>query len=109
MNNENIFVYVTCKDRDEAISVGKAVVEARLAACANIIDGMDSIYWWNDQLQVEKEAVLIMKSRRDLFAELTEMVKSVHSYDVPCVVALPIESGNQDYLQWLNSETKTNN
>jgi periplasmic divalent cation tolerance protein len=104
---EFIFVYITCKDRTEALSIGKAVVEARLAACANIIDGMDSIYWWNDQLQVEKEAILIMKSRRDLFAELTEKVKSVHSYEVPCVVALPIEEGNQDYLNWLMTETKT--
>ncbi|MBD2629595.1 divalent-cation tolerance protein CutA [Trichormus variabilis] len=103
---EFIFVYVTCKDRAEALNVGKAVVEARLAACANIIDGMDSIYWWNGELQVEKEAILIMKSRRDLFTELTEKVKLVHSYEVPCVVALPIENGNRDYLNWLMTETK---
>ncbi|MEY2913023.1 MAG: Divalent-cation tolerance protein CutA [Cyanobacteriota bacterium] len=72
----------------------------------NIIDGMDSIYWWNDELQVEKEAILIMKSRGDLLEELTETVKSKHSYEVPCVVALPIEQGNQDYLNWLIAETK---
>jgi periplasmic divalent cation tolerance protein len=106
---EFLFVYVTCKDRAEALNVGKAVVEARLAACANIIDGMDSIYWWKGELQVEKEAILIMKSRRDLFTELTEKVKSKHSYEVPCVVALPIETGNQDYLNWLMAETKTTN
>ena len=103
---EFLFVYVTCKDRAEALNVGRAVVEARLAACANIIDGMDSIYWWQGELQVEKEAILIMKSRRDLFAELTDKVKSVHSYEVPCVVALPIEAGNEDYLNWLMAETK---
>ena len=103
---EFLFVYVTCKDRAEALNVGRVVVEARLAACANIIDGMDSIYWWQGELQVEKEAILIMKSRRDLFAELTDKVKSVHSYEVPCVVALPIEQGNQDYLNWLMAETK---
>ncbi|MDB9454321.1 MAG: divalent-cation tolerance protein CutA [Dolichospermum sp.] len=103
---EFIFVYITCKDRVEALNIGKAVVEARLAACANIIDGMDSIYWWNDELQVEKEAILIMKSRGDLLEELTETVKSKHSYEVPCVVALPIKQGNQDYLNWLIAETK---
>ncbi len=103
---EFIFVYVTCGDRTEAMNVGKAVVESRLAACANIIDGMERIYWWNDQLQVEKETILIMKSRRDLFPELTEKVKSVHSYEVPCIVALPIAAGNEDYLQWLMTETK---
>jgi periplasmic divalent cation tolerance protein len=57
---EFIFVYVTCKDRAEALNVGKAIVEARLAACANIIDGMDSIYWWNGELQVEKEATNVL-------------------------------------------------
>ena len=103
---EFIFVYITCKDRNEALNVGRAVVEARFAACANVIDGMDSIYWWQGELQVEKEAILIMKSRRDLFAELTAKVKSVHSYEVPCVVALPIEQGNEDYLNWLMAETK---
>jgi periplasmic divalent cation tolerance protein len=97
---EFIFVYITCKYRAEALSIGKAVVEARLAACANIIDGMDSIYWWNDQLQVEKEAILIMKSCRNLFAELTEKVKSVHSYEVPC------EQGNQNYLNLANDRNK---
>ncbi len=103
---EFIFVYVTCKNRAEALNVGKSVVEARLAACANIIDGMESIYWWQGELQVEKEAILIMKSRRDLFEELTEKVKSEHSYEVPCVVALPIQTGNQDYLNWLMAVTK---
>ena len=67
---------------------------------------MDSIYWWHGELQVEKEAILIMKSRRDLFVELTEKVKSLHSYEVPCVVALPIEAGKEDYLNWLMAETK---
>ncbi|MGL4376913.1 MAG: divalent-cation tolerance protein CutA [Microcoleaceae cyanobacterium] len=103
---EFLFVYVTCKNRAEALNIGKSVVEARLAACGNIIDGMESICWWQGELQVEKEAILIMKSRRDLFAELTEKVKSEHSYQVPCVVALPIQQGNQDYLNWLIAETK---
>ncbi|NET72001.1 MAG: divalent-cation tolerance protein CutA [Sphaerospermopsis sp. SIO1G2] len=104
---DNVFVYVTCQDRTEAIAVGKAVVESRLAACANVIDGVESIYWWNDQIQVDKECILIMKTRRDLFVELTAKVKSVHSYEVPCVIALPIELGNQDYLNWLTAQTQT--
>ncbi|MEA5572560.1 divalent-cation tolerance protein CutA [Calothrix sp. UHCC 0171] len=102
---EPVFVYVTCKDRAEAIQVGKSLVETRLAACANVIDGMDSIYWWKDQLEVAKEAILILKSRRDLLEELTKKVKLEHSYEVPCVVALPITGGNQDYLDWLLAET----
>ncbi|MBD2165579.1 divalent-cation tolerance protein CutA [Calothrix membranacea FACHB-236] len=103
---EPIFVYVTCKDRAEAFQVGKALVEERLAACANVIDGMESIYWWKGQLEVGKEAVLILKSRYDLLEELTKKVKLEHSYEVPCVVAMPIKGGNQDYMNWLLAETK---
>ena len=101
-----LFVYVTCKDREEALAVGKAVVEARYAACANVLDGMESIYWWNGKLEVDKETVLILKSRAQWLAALTEKVKEMHSYEVPCVVALPIEGGNQDYLNWLMAETR---
>lgn len=100
-----IFVYSTCANRIEALNIGKAVVESRLAACANIIDGMDSIYYWNGELQVEKEAILIMKSRDDLFEELMNKIKSMHSYEVPCIISLPINKGNEDYLNWLMTET----
>ncbi len=102
---EPLFVYVTCKDRAEALQVGKAVVEARLAACANVIDGMESIYWWKGQLEVGSEAVLILNSRRDLLEDLTKKIKLEHSYEVPCVVAMHIKGGNQDYLNWLLAET----
>lgn len=81
---EPIFVYVTCKDRAEALQVGKVLVEERLAACANVIDGMESIYWWKGQLEVGKEAVLILKSRDDLLEELTK--KSNWSIATKCLV-----------------------
>jgi periplasmic divalent cation tolerance protein len=99
------FIYVTCKDREEAVRVGKAVVKARLAACANILNGMESIYWWKDELVTDQETVLVFKSRADLVDALIAKVKEVHSYEVPCVVALPILDGNPDYLQWLQDET----
>ncbi|MFM2377052.1 MAG: hypothetical protein RLZZ165_2149 [Bacteroidota bacterium] len=100
-----VFIYVTCKDRQEAVALGKAAVGARLAACANVMDGMQSIYWWEGQLETSTEAILIMKTREDLVHPLTEKVKSMHSYTVPCVVALPIVAGNGDYLEWLFQET----
>ena len=100
-----IFVYVTCKDRQEATTIGKAVVEARLAACANILDGMASIYWWEGRLETSNEAVLIFKTSENLLDSLTSKVKSLHSYSVPCVVGLPILGGNPDYLAWIAKET----
>jgi periplasmic divalent cation tolerance protein len=100
-----LFVYVTCKDRAEALEVGWAVVEARLAACANVIDGMESMYWWEGKLETAKEAILILKSQDVLLEALTAKVKEHHSYTVPCVVGLPILGGNKDYIDWVFKES----
>lgn len=98
-------IYITTRDKEEAKLIGKALVEARLAACANIIDGMSSIYWWKGKIEYDTEAVLILKTRRDLVPTLTETVKSLHSYECPCVVSLPIQDGNPAYLKWIEDMT----
>lgn len=98
-------LYITASSRDEAKKIGRALVEARLAACANVIDGMESTYWWEGKLAEDREAVLIVKTRADLVAAVTARVKALHSYSVPCVVALPILDGNPDYLDWIAAET----
>lgn len=98
-------LYITAGSRDEAKKIGRALVEARLAACANVIDGMESVYWWQGKLTEDREAVLIVKTRADLVAAVTDRVKALHSYTVPCVVALPILDGNPDYLDWIGQET----
>lgn len=99
------FVYMTASSREEAKKIGRALVEERLAACANVIDGMESVYWWQGKLTEDREAVLIAKTRAELVPALTERVRALHSYTVPCVVALPILDGNSDYLAWLGEET----
>ncbi len=99
-------VYMTAGSRDEARTIGRALVEERLAACANVIDDMDSIYWWQGQLTESREAVLIAKTRADLLPALTARVRALHSYTVPCVVALPLLGGNPAYLAWLGDETE---
>ncbi len=75
------------------------------AACVNIIDKMHSIYWWDDQIQENEETVLIAKTSKEKMEALTIRVKDLHSYSCPCVIALPIKAGNQDYLQWVIKET----
>lgn len=99
-------VYMTASSRDEAKRIGRALVEERLAACANVIDGMESVYWWQGKLTEDREAVLIAKTRADLVPALTERVLALHSYTVPCVVALPLVDGNPAYLAWLGAETE---
>ncbi|MFH1683361.1 MAG: divalent-cation tolerance protein CutA [Candidatus Margulisiibacteriota bacterium] len=99
-------VYITAKDKEEARKIGQALVEGRLAACANIINNMESIYWWKGKIQNDNEAVLIVKTKENLVPELIEKVKSIHSYDCPCIVALPILDGNKAFLDWIQKETK---
>ncbi len=100
-----MWVYVTASSRQEALSIGRAVVGERLAACANILDGMTSIYWWERSLQEEGEASLILKTRSDLIDRLTARIRELHSYACPCVVAMPISAGNPGYLDWIFQET----
>ena len=99
------FCYVTAGSRDEALSIGRAVVQERLAACANVLDGMTSIYWWQGALEQAGEAALILKTRAELVERLTARIKELHSYECPCVVALPIVAGNPAYLAWIAAET----
>jgi periplasmic divalent cation tolerance protein len=101
------FCYVTAASRDEALTIGRTVVEERLAACANVLDGMTSIYWWQGALEQAGEAVLILKTRTELVERLTVRIGELHSYECPCVVALPVAAGNPDYLDWIAAETRT--
>ncbi len=97
-------VYVTAPDRDEALRIGRALVERRLAACANVLDGMSSIYWWQGAVETAEEAVLIAKTSAARLPALIEAVRSLHGYSCPCVVALPIVDGNPDFLAWIDGE-----
>ena len=95
------FVYMTAGSKDEAKTIGKALVEGKLAACVNIIDPMHSIYMWEGELQEDTEVVLIAKTTEGRVQELIETVKSLHSYDCPCVLAVPVPAGNQAFLDWI--------
>jgi periplasmic divalent cation tolerance protein len=106
MKGEFVFVYITAKDKDEARKIGKAIVEKRLTACVNILDGMNSMYWWNGKIEDDNEAVIIAKTKGSLLNELITEVKSVHSYSCPCIVALPVLNGNKDFLDWITNQTK---
>lgn len=99
------FVYVAASSAEEAGQIGRALVEARLAACANVFGAIRSFYWWQGAVQEDTEAALILKTRAGLVEALTAKVKELHSYDCPCVVALPIEGGNSEFLAWIDAET----
>ncbi len=99
-------IYITAASPDEALTIGRAVVEARLAACANVFPGVTSVYWWEGSRQEDSEAALILKTRQDLVDQVVAKVKELHSYECPCVVALPIAGGNKDFFDWISKETR---
>lgn len=102
---EPVSVYITTSDRQEALSIVKALLVERLIACANITDQATSLYWWRGEIEQETECLIIAKSVRGRAEKLIERVRALHSYENPCVVISPIESGNPDYLKWIAEET----
>ncbi|MEE8188173.1 MAG: divalent-cation tolerance protein CutA [Kiloniellales bacterium] len=98
-------IYITAADTEEAKALGRALVEARLAACANVLPGIVPIFRWEGAVQEGSEVALIAKTRTDLVDRVVALVKERHSYDCPCVVALPIENGNPAFLDWIAAET----
>jgi periplasmic divalent cation tolerance protein len=94
-------VYMTARDKPQALAIGRYLVEQRLAACVNVLDGMTSVYQWQGKPEEASEVVLIAKTEARLVKALIAAVQSQHSYEVPCVLTLPILEGNPDYLAWL--------
>ncbi|MBU0629764.1 MAG: divalent-cation tolerance protein CutA [Candidatus Margulisbacteria bacterium] len=106
--NKHYLVYITTKDKDEAKEIGLQLVKGRLAAGVNIIEKIDSIYWWEGKIRNNAEALLIAKTNEPVVTALIEMVKSLHSYKTPCIVSLPINEGNPDFLKWIDNEVPSN-
>jgi len=100
-----VLAYITAESMDQAEHIGRTLVAERLAACANILPGMRSIYRWKGAVETAEETVLIAKTRESLAEALTARVKELHSYEVPCVVILPITAGLPDFLRWIDDET----
>jgi len=100
-----IFVYVTAPSDALAQTIAAAVVSENLAACANIIHGMRSVYRWQGKIEQREEVVLILKTQEKLYAALEVRIKTLHNDETPCIVALPLVAGNADFLRWIIAET----
>ena len=102
----NIVVLITARDGEEAERIARRLIEEKLIACANIVDGVKSIFWWQGKVDEARETLIILKSKKTLFKKIIKTVKSVHSYDVPEIIALPIIDGNPDYLEWIHASVR---
>lgn len=102
---DEIVILVTAPSAEEAERIARQLVERRLVACVNIVAGVRSVFRWQGNVCDEKEVLMVLKSRKDKFEEISTEIKSLHSYDVPEIIALPIIAGSEEYLSWVRTET----
>lgn len=103
--NDCIVVFVTAANEQDAAAIGRALVEERLAACANLLGPIRSIYRWRDAVEDAPEHLIIIKTRASLFKALQARVKELHPYEVPEIIAVDIEKGSPPYLDWIREST----
>lgn len=101
-----IVLFITASNGEEAHKIAEVLLNQRKVACINIVPRVSSLFWWQDKLDSAQESLLIVKTKASLLPEIINLVKGVHSYEVPEIIALPIVGGNQDYLEWIGKEVK---
>ena len=106
MEFKNVIVFITVDSKETAQKITEKLLTERKAACVNIIPKVESHYWWHGKIETANELLLIVKTRAELVDELVTLVKQIHPYTVPEIIALPIIGGNEDYLKWVDTETR---
>jgi len=99
----HIVVFITAANKKEARKISSGLVKNKLAPCVNIIDKVESVFFWDGKVNRAKEVLLIAKSRKDKFKKIVKFVKAIHSYQVPEIICLPITSGFASYLEWIDA------
>lgn len=102
----HLVVLVTASSAAEAQRIGRALLDERRVACINVVPNVESAYWWQSRIESATEALLIIKTTRAQLEGVVATVKRMHSYRVPEIIALPIVSGNPEYLAWIDRETE---
>jgi periplasmic divalent cation tolerance protein len=98
----HIVILITCANKKEAGEICGQLIRKKLVACVNIVDAVESVFWWEGKVDKAKEVLLIAKSKKTKLAKIASLVKSIHSYDVPEIIALPVVGGYKPYLDWID-------
>ena len=101
MKSDYIIILVTCKDKQEAEKITQTLLNEHLIACGNIVNPVTSFFHWSGKIDKAEECLIVMKSRLDLFSQVADRVRGLHSYEVPEILALPIVEGSEAYLDWM--------
>ncbi len=101
-----IVIFITAPGKKEAARIAKALLAEKSVACVSIADKLESFFWWKGKISQAKECLLIAKSTRAKLGKITKTVKSLHSYEVPEIIAVPIAGGNKTYLDWIDDSIR---
>ena len=103
--NDYIIVLTTCNSSEIASSIADSLVSNKLAACVNIVKGIESVYQWQGKIEHDKEILLIIKTKQALFSQVEQHIQERHDYELPEIIAVPIKAGEKNYLNWIQSAT----
>jgi len=98
-----VVVLVTAKDKKEAQKIAAGLIKRKLAACVNMVDKVGSMFFWAGKIDRSKESLMIIKSKKEKLPKIIKLVKSLHSYEVPEIIAIPIIAGDKPYLRWIDA------
>lgn len=101
-----VFTYIPTSSKKEAEKIGRILIKEKLAGCVNILDGVTSIFPWENKIQKTKEVVLLVKTKKSLVSKVSKRVEELHSYDCPCIAVLPVDFASRDYEKWLKKEIR---
>jgi periplasmic divalent cation tolerance protein len=104
---EFLLVISTVPSEEEGNAIAQKIVEEQLAACVNVTSAVQSFYWWEKRISNDREFILFIKTKASLFPQVEERIKTLHSYQVPEIIALPIHSGSKEYLGWIKQNTRS--
>jgi periplasmic divalent cation tolerance protein len=102
----NIVILITCSNKGEANKIAEALIKEKKAACVNIVPIVESVFWWEGKVDRSKESLLIVKTKKASFPQVEKLVKSLHSYSVPEIIALEVTKGEKKYLEWINESVR---
>ncbi|TCS61229.1 divalent-cation tolerance protein CutA [Varunaivibrio sulfuroxidans] len=104
-STQAVMVYLTTPDRETAEAIARDLIDQRLAACANLIEDMTSIFFWEGEVRHDRECIVILKTQYRVMSDLVAAVKALHPYECPCIVSVPIVGGAADFIHWIKTQT----
>ena len=106
MSREVVLLYVTAGSQEEALKIGRILVEERLCACVNVFPEIRSVYWWEGKVQEDREAVLLVKTGAELVSKVKARILEIHSYTCPCILEIPVLGGHEAFIEWIHGAVR---